>query len=585
MSRKNVNDEDASGFGKPLCLDCAKQEVWHYRAMTKTPPFLQIPRFDRVDGFTLGNGEDRAPLELPGLGRLCLEVIPPGAWPFLLEKAGDKTTLYFHVFLSRLVMCWQMDDRSGEPNLQVAPPEFDALFHEVKNKTPPDPVWHWIGLKRGSAEDTQIHLVQAASHDVFGFLEQEVIRARHRATNATEFSGIIAQLLHQTAQKSGLLPLTLAKLVTPDPHLVGIDDPFLSLATTQIVEIRQILSAWASLTRDFSLALDASPREQSAPPVICSLYPFEDTNTIRVRFAADQAARPQLQLQIAPAMIQAALRGERRDDGRTLESLKHLSAALAGLNREFRDGRLLAFSFGDKSDDPGLRFDRDRSSREPLIPDLYLLAEIAKWEKAGRSLDIYKGPPFLERKKKLFWRGSTTGPVINSLEEFRANHRVQACLHTIRELSAHADCKIARIVQTPQEIRQEARQFLKENKILSRFIDSRDFAQYQMFLDLPGNASAWGSSLRYLQGMLVFRVAHQHELLYYDRLEPWVNYIPVASDLSDLKTGVEWALLHQNEAAKIALNGQAIMLEFLTNGEAILRNLLRDNLEQARPGE
>jgi hypothetical protein len=82
MSRKNVNDEDASGFGKPLCLDCAKQEVWHYRAMTKTPPFLQIPRFDRVDGFTLGNGEDGAPLELSGSGCLSLETMPPSAWPY-----------------------------------------------------------------------------------------------------------------------------------------------------------------------------------------------------------------------------------------------------------------------------------------------------------------------------------------------------------------------------------------------------------------------------------------------------------------------------------------------------------------------
>jgi hypothetical protein len=416
-------------------------------------------------------------------------------------------------------------------------------------------------------------------------LEQEIIRARHRATNATEFSGMIAQLFHETVQKSGLLPLTLAKLVTPAPHLVGIDDSFFSLATVQVEQIRRILGAWASLTRDFSLALDASPREQTAPPVICSLHPFANANTIRVRFATDTAKRPQLQLQIAPAMMSAALRGERHNYGRTMTLLKHWSAVLAGLNHEFRDGRPLAFSFDDKSDDPGLRFDRDRGSREPLIPDLYLLAEIAKWEKAGRSLDIYKGPPFLEREKKLFWRGSTTGPVIHSLEEFRANHRVQACLHTIRELPAHADCKIARIVQTPEEIRQEATQFLKENKILSRIIDPRDFAQYQMFLDLPGNASAWGSSLRYLQGMLIFRVAHQHELLYYDRLEPWVNYIPVAADLSDLKAGVEWALLHQHEAAKIALNGQAIMLEFLTNGEAILRNLLRDNLEQARPGE
>ena len=566
-------------------LGCTAAEPWHYRRMTVAPRLFYIPSFDGVDGFTIGKGEDRVPLQLPGAGRLSLEAIPPGAWPILVEKTGCSIRVYFHVFLSRLVACWESLEGSGEPSLHVAPPQFETLFHEAKNMTLTDPRWHWVRLKRGSAGDTETHLVQAASHDVFVGLEQEVIRSRHRATNAAAFSSMITQHLHQTSQKSGLAPLVLAKLVTPDSHLVGINDPFFWLTVQHLQEIRQILGAWASLTRDFSVALDASPLEQCAPPVICSLDPFANINSIRVRFAANTAKRPQLQLQIAPAMIRAALHGERRSYGRTLASLKHLSAALAGLNREFRDGRPLAFSFGDNSDDPGLRFDRDCGSREPLIPDLYLLAEIAKWEKAGRSLEIYKGPPFLERQKKLFWRGSTTGPFINSLEEFRANHRVQACLHTIRELPAHADCKIARIVQTPEEIRQEARQFLKENKILSRIIDSRDFAQYQMFLDLPGNASAWGSSLRYLQGMLVFRVGHQHELLYYDRLEPWVNYIPVASDLSDLKAGVEWALLHQHEAAKIALNGQAIMLEFLTNGEAILRNLLRDNLEQALPGE
>jgi hypothetical protein len=150
-------------------------------------------------------------------------------------------------------------------------------------------------------------------------------------------------------------------------------------------------------------------------------------------------------------------------------------------------------------------------------------------------------------------------------------------------LPAHADCKIARIVQIPEELRQEARRFLRENKILSPVIDAKDFAQYQMFLDLPGNASAWGSCIRYLQGMLVFRVAHEHELFYYEALQPWVHYIPVSADLSDLKSGVEWALLHQNEAAQIAAKGQAIMLEFLASGMDILENVVRDNLQKAEP--
>lgn len=549
--------------------------------MTKAPLLLQIPCFDGVDGFTSRTAEDREPLQLPGSGRLSLAAIPAGAWPILLEKAGDATRVYFHVFLSRLVMCWQMDEGSTEPSLHVAPPEFDALFDQAKELTPDDTVWEWVRVKRVSGGDIRAPRIGPASQDFFAGLEQTIIGAGHGAINAEEFIGKITQILYQMTQNSGLDSLALAKLISPDSSLVGIDEPWLSLTTPRLQFVRQILGAWADLTRDFSSALDTGSLETRAPPVISSLHPFADINTMRIRFAADKAKRPQLQLQIAPSLIRASLGGKGRASGRLLASLRQISPALEKVSHEFLDGRQLTFSFDDKSVDPGLRFDRARGGKEPLIPDLYLLAEIAKWQKAGHSLDTYQGPPFLERKKKLFWRGSTTGPFILSMEEFRDNHRVKACLHTLRELPAHADCKIVRIVQTPQEMRQEARRFLKENKILSPLVDTQDFAQYQMFLDLPGNASAWGTCLRYLQGMLVFRVAHEHELLYYEALQPWVHYIPVATDLSDLKSGVEWALLHQQEAAQIAAKGQAIMLEFLANGMDILQNVLRDNLQKA----
>lgn len=385
------------------------------------------------------------------------------------------------------------------------------------------------------------------------------------------------------AATTGLDPLVLAKLLTPDTAWAGLDAPFLSVNTRILQQFRQIFSAWANLTRRFSTALDTDRLETCAPPIIYALHPFTDINTIRIRFGIDRAKRPQLQLGIAPAVILAAVQGELYLDGRISASLKRLSRALTDLKRDFCDGRQLDFSFDDNGSDPGLRFDRARGSKEPLIPDLYLLAEIAKWQNAGRSFDLYQGPPFLERKKQLFWRGSTTGAFIHSFEEFCDNHRVKACLHTAQKLPLHADCKITNIVQTPEEVRGPARFFLKENKILSPKIDPRDFAQYQMFLDLPGNASAWGTNLRYLQGMLIFRVAHEYELLYHEFLQAWVHYIPVAADLSDLKSRVDWALLHQNEAAQIVARGQAFMLDFLANGDDILKKILRDNLQVALP--
>jgi hypothetical protein len=551
----------------------------------KSARILEIPRFDGVDGFTIRHGESRQPLHFPGLGRLDLASLPAGAWPILLEAEGETTALYFQIFLSTKVLCWRAETTVAETTMPVAPPEFDRLLQEAIDLLGPDPTCDWFRQTRKAQRDDGKTLAGFVPQHLFSSLEKIILFACHNATGLEQMAGRITAALYHVVQKLGCDPAIVAKLITPDSGLDSTNAPVLSFAADHVHQIRLLLGAWASLTKDLLLTFNGGQRENLAPPVIESLAPFAKINTIKITFAEDAAKRAQLRVQVDPAMIRAALRGERHAYGRTFESLQHLSRALNRMNHEFRDGRQLVFSFGDKSVDPGLRFDRDCGSEEPLIPDLDLLTEIAKWEEAGRSLAIYQGPPFLEREKKLFWRGSTTGSLIRSLEEFRDNHRVQACLHTIRELPEHADCKIARIVQTAEEIQQDAKRFLSENKILSRIIDPRDFAQYQMFLDLPGNASAWGSSLRYLQGMLVFRVAHPHELLYYESLQPWEHFIPVAADLSDLKSGVEWALLHQHEAAQIASNGRACILEFLTNGDAILQNVLRDNLEKARPGE
>lgn len=539
--------------------------------------------FDGGDGFTIRNGEDREPFQLPGLGRLVLRTIPDGAWPILLEKRGRTTRVYFHFFLSRLVMYWQFDEGSAEPSLQTATPEFDEFLHQAKDMTWTNPAWDWLRFKRSSGRDAPTLRVGPVSQDIFAGLEQDIILARYRATDAAEFSIQITQILCQMTLKSGLNALLLAKLITPDSLTVGIDDPFFALAPQHLREIRHILGAWAILTRGFSLALDIGEMDCSAPPVITSIVPFAKTNTIQISFAMDKGRRPQMHLQIALAMFRAALLGDGHGYGRSFEALKHLSKVLRELNVNFRDGRQLSFSFDDKSVDPGLRFNRSRDSKEPLIPDPYLLAELAKWKKADRSLDIYRGPPFLERKKQLFWRGSTSGSTMYSLAEFFDNYRVKACLLTRRELPEHADCKISRLVQLPEKFREEARSFLIKSDILSAVVDTREFAQYQMFLDLPGNASAWGTCIRYFQGILIFRVAHEHELLYYEWLEPWKHYIPVAADLSDLKSGVEWALLHQEEAAQIAANGRAVMLEFLANAGDILSGVLRDTLQRAQP--
>jgi spore maturation protein CgeB len=42
---------------------------------------------------------------------------------------------------------------------------------------------------------------------------------------------------------------------------------------------------------------------------------------------------------------------------------------------------------------------------------------------------------------------------------------------------------------------------------------------------------------------------------YYDELVPWVNFVPIQADMSDLVDKVDWLLVHDEEARKIGENG------------------------------
>ena len=61
---------------------------------------------------------------------------------------------------------------------------------------------------------------------------------------------------------------------------------------------------------------------------------------------------------------------------------------------------------------------------------------------------------------------------------------------------------------------------------------------------------------------------------YYDRLEPWRHYVPVAADLSDLVERIEWCRGHTAECRAIAQAGQALALA-MTPKEEIRRTVAR----------
>lgn len=57
-------------------------------------------------------------------------------------------------------------------------------------------------------------------------------------------------------------------------------------------------------------------------------------------------------------------------------------------------------------------------------------------------------------------------------------------------------------------------------------------------------------------GSLIFKPESKYFEHFYKDLKPFVHYIPVATDLDDLVEKIQWAQENDEEAKKIATNGQ-----------------------------
>ncbi len=60
--------------------------------------------------------------------------------------------------------------------------------------------------------------------------------------------------------------------------------------------------------------------------------------------------------------------------------------------------------------------------------------------------------------------------------------------------------------------------------------------------------------------MCVLKVTSPFEQWFYQDITPWVHYVPVQSDFSDIEEKIEWCLANDSEASQIAAAGQRFAL-------------------------
>lgn len=75
-----------------------------------------------------------------------------------------------------------------------------------------------------------------------------------------------------------------------------------------------------------------------------------------------------------------------------------------------------------------------------------------------------------------------------------------------------------------------------------------------------GGGTTWTGTMEKLAmpGLLMHHLTPTKDYLH-DHMEPWTHYVPVRSDLSDLRERFEWAEMHPNQARHISYRASLLM--------------------------
>jgi hypothetical protein len=101
----------------------------------------------------------------------------------------------------------------------------------------------------------------------------------------------------------------------------------------------------------------------------------------------------------------------------------------------------------------------------------------------------------------------------------------------------------------------------KKNIVCQRgvWIHDKDMVNYKYILDIDGNASTWdGTAWKLNSGSVIFKSDSRWKQWFYDDYKPWVHYIPIKDNFSDIDEKFEWCEAHQDECEVIIKNAKAL---------------------------
>jgi len=95
------------------------------------------------------------------------------------------------------------------------------------------------------------------------------------------------------------------------------------------------------------------------------------------------------------------------------------------------------------------------------------------------------------------------------------------------------------------------------------FMSIEEQCKYKYIVHIDGHVSAFRLSLELKMGNVILLVDSGWKMWYSDLLKPYVHYVPVANDLSDIYEKIRWCKLNDDKCKEIVLNAKKFYETYL----------------------
>jgi Glycosyl transferase family 90 len=204
---------------------------------------------------------------------------------------------------------------------------------------------------------------------------------------------------------------------------------------------------------------------------------------------------------------------------------------------------------------------------DQLLPDPTFVVSLAYG--LFRSVVDREWIPWNRRERRVIWRGQLNGSPASADEGLLSTSRASLC--AIAGGLDHADIVDAKLTDVSPFLEQHyGNELPRVEHLFGARIEPEYYMRSRYLIDIDGWANSWsGLFHKLLTGSTVLKVASQTgaRQWYYDRLVPWVNYVPVRADFADLDDAIAFVLENDDRAREIGEAGRRLALSLNLDAE------------------